>query len=77
MKTSLPSTGFLRLAQIVGNRKANPPIPAIFPVSRSNFLAGVKSGRYPLKPVKLSERCTAYRVEEVKALIDQLSGVVA
>lgn len=73
-ETPLPTTGYLRLAQIVGNPKAKPPIPALLPVSRSTFLAGVKSGRYPLTPVKLSERCTAYRVEEVKALLDQLAG---
>jgi len=72
--TPLPSTGFLRLAQIVGNKKADPPIPAIIPVSRSTFLAGVKSGRYPLTPVKLSERCTGYLVEQVRALRDLLAG---
>lgn len=74
--TPLPVTGFLRLAQIVGNPKAEPPISAIIPISRSTFLAGVKSGRYPLKPVKLSERCTAYRVEEVRALLLSFSGEV-
>lgn len=70
----LPATGFLRIWQIIGNPKADPPIPAILPVSRSKFLDCVKTGRYALKPVKLSERCTAYRVEEVKALLFQLSG---
>lgn len=70
----LPATGFLRIWQIIGNPKADPPIPAIIPISRSTFLAGVKSGRYPLTPVKLSERCTAYAVEQVKALRDQLAG---
>ena len=72
--TPLPTTGFLRLSQIVGNPKATPPIPVLLPVSRSTFLAKVKSGAYPLNPVKLSERCTAYRVEEVKALLVQFSG---
>ncbi len=71
---ALPSTGYLRGFQIYGNPKADPPIPAIIPISRSTFLAGVKSGRYPLKPIKLSERCTAYRVEDVKALLAELSG---
>lgn len=70
--TPLPPTGYLRLADIVGSTRLGKP--AILPLSRSTFLAGVKSGRYPLHPVKLSERCTAYRVEEVKALIEQLSG---
>lgn len=67
---SLPETGFVRLTQIVGDKKADPPIPAIIPVSKSTWWAGVKSGRYP-KPIKLSERCTAWRVEDVLALIDQ------
>jgi prophage regulatory protein len=65
---SLPKTGYLRLAQIVGNKKAG--IPAIYPVSKSTWWQGVKSGRYP-QPVKLSERCTAWRVEDVLALIEQ------
>ena len=65
---SLPATGYLRLSQIVGDKKAG--IAAIFPVSKSTWWAGVKSGRYP-QPVKLSERCTAWRVEDVLALIEQ------
>jgi predicted DNA-binding transcriptional regulator AlpA len=32
----------------------------------------VKSGRFP-KPVKLSRRCTAWRAEDIHALIKQLS----
>lgn len=65
---SLPETGYLRLSQIVGDKKAG--IAAIFPVSKSTWWQGVKSGRYP-QPVKLSERCTAWKVEDVRALIDQ------
>lgn len=68
----LPATGYLRLADIVGSTRLGKP--AILPISRSTFLAGVKSGRYPLKPIKLSERCTAYAVSEVRALLVQLSG---
>ncbi len=70
---ALPSTGFLRLTQIVGNKKADPPIPPLYPVSKSTWWAGVKSGRYP-QPVKLSERCTAWRVEDVLTLINQRVG---
>lgn len=65
----LPETGFLRLPQIIGNAKAIPPIPALIPISRSTFLAGVRSGRYP-KSIKLSKRCTAWRVSEIRALIE-------
>jgi prophage regulatory protein len=67
----LPETGFLRLAQITGNPKSNPPIPAIIPVSRSTFLNWVKSGKAPA-PVKLGERTTAWKVESIRALIEQL-----
>lgn len=66
---SLPATGYLRLSQIVGDKKAG--ITAIFPVSKSTWWAGVKSGRYP-QPVKLSERCTAWRVEDIRALIEDV-----
>ena len=73
MKTehTLPETGFLRLPQIIGDRKTNPPIPALIPVSRSTWWQGVKDGRYP-KPVKLGERCTAWRVEDIRQLIEQI-----
>jgi len=67
---SLPETGYLRLSQIVGDKKAG--IPPIIPVSKSTWWLGVKSGRYP-QPVKLSERCTAWRVEDVLALIEHAS----
>lgn len=65
----LPETGFLKLSQIIGNPKAEPPIPAIIPVKKSCFWAGVKSGRFP-KPVKIGNgRGTFWRVEDIRALI--------
>lgn len=67
--TVLPLSGFLRLQQIIGNRKAKPPIPAIFPVGKSTWWEGVKSGRFP-KPVKLGPRITAWRVDDIRALIE-------
>jgi len=76
MRNSLPPAGFLRLPQIIGDPKANPPIPALIPVSASTWWAGVKSGRYP-QPVKLSERCTAWRVEDIRALIEAQGKEVA
>lgn len=41
--------------------------PAIIPVKKSCWWAGVASGRFP-KPVKFG-RCTMWRVEDIKALI--------
>jgi hypothetical protein len=67
----LPETGFLRLPQIIGDRNANPPIPPLIPVKKSNWWAGVRSGRYP-KSVKLGPRVTAWRVEDIRTLIGQL-----
>jgi prophage regulatory protein len=58
----LPQTGFLRLPSILG--PAGP-----IPVSRSTWWAGVKEGRFP-KPVKLGPRITAWRVEDIRALIE-------
>ena len=68
---NVPQVGFVRLHQIIGNAKAKPPIPAIIPISRSAWWAGVKSGIYP-KPVKLGLRATAWRVDDIRALIDEL-----
>ena len=61
---SLPQVGFVRL----------PTILALFPVSRSSWWAGVKTGRYPV-PVKLGPRMTAWRVEDIRALIAAQTSV--
>ena len=68
---SLPPAGFCRLWQIVGDKKRN--IPAVLPISRSTFLSRVKDGTYP-QPIKLGERSVAWRVEDVRALIDSLGS---
>ncbi|MFO1243225.1 MAG: AlpA family phage regulatory protein [Rickettsiales bacterium] len=57
----LPETGFLRLSEVL----------RYIPVGKSTWWAGVKSGRYP-KAVKLGERITAWRVEDIRALIEKL-----
>lgn len=65
---NIPASGLLRLSQIVGNLKADPPVPPIIPVSKATWWAGVRSGRYP-KPVKLSPGVTAWRAEDIRKLI--------
>lgn len=65
---TLPKEGFLRLRQIIGDEKT----PPIIPISRSNFLAGVKEGRFP-KPIKLGLRTTAWRVSDIRAFIEKES----
>ncbi|MFZ3208516.1 MAG: AlpA family phage regulatory protein [Geobacteraceae bacterium] len=64
----LPETGLVRLSQILGDKKKG--IPAIIPVSKSSWWAGVKSGRYP-KPIKLGERTTCWNVIDIRQLINQ------
>ena len=68
-----PEAGFYRIWHIIGNPKANPPIPALIPLGRTTFLNGVKSGKYP-KPVKPSERTTASRIEDIRALITSMGA---
>ena len=75
MATQLPETGYLRLPQIVGKAatKNATAVPALIPVCRSTWWAGVRAGRYP-KPVKLGERITAWRVEDIRALIERVAA---
>lgn len=62
MFTNIPSTGFLRLPQIL----------TIFPISKSAWWEGCKTGRYP-KPVKLGPRTTVWKAEEIRELIRRVS----
>lgn len=55
----LPATGFIRIASLV----------QFIPFSQASIWRKVREGRFP-KPIKLSERVTAWRVEEVRAWID-------
>ena len=59
----LPQSGFIRLHSILA---PNGPIP----VSKSTWWAGIQTGRYP-RPVKFGPRITAWRVEDIKALIER------
>jgi predicted DNA-binding transcriptional regulator AlpA len=69
-KHQLPATGYLRIWHIVGNKRADPPIPAILPMSRSSFLNRVRSGEFP-QPIKLGERTTCWRVADIIALVEK------
>ncbi|MEI6261102.1 MAG: AlpA family phage regulatory protein [Deltaproteobacteria bacterium] len=63
---------YLRIWDIVGDVKRG--IPAIIPISKSAWWAGVKSGRYP-KQVKLSQRCSGWRLEDIQAVCSQFKVV--
>jgi prophage regulatory protein len=64
-QVDFPCTGFLRLSSILAPRG---PIP----VGRSTWWEGVKTGRFP-KPVKLGPRTTAWKVEDIRDLIEKAS----
>lgn len=65
--TQLPTTGYLRKAQLLGT---------IVPVSESTFWRWVRSGRFPAA-VKLSPGVTAWRAEDVRAWLDKQSSAMA
>lgn len=62
MKHNLPEVGYLRLSQIL----------SIIPVSKSAWWEGCRSGLYP-KPVKLGPRTTAWRVEDIRELMERIN----
>ncbi len=55
----LPETGYVRQAQL---------IPVIIPFSSATLWRKVKAGKFP-RPVKLSERITAWHVDDIRAWI--------
>lgn len=59
----IPPSGLVRL----------PSILAVYPVSRTSWLDGVKSGKYPA-PVKLSARTVAWKAEDIHALINEVQA---
>ncbi|MDL2280133.1 AlpA family phage regulatory protein [Desulfovibrio sp. OttesenSCG-928-G11] len=62
MSVIIPSTGFLRLPQVL----------ALVPVGKSSWWEGCKSGRYP-KPIKLGPRTTVWRAEDIRTFIEGVS----
>lgn len=57
-KLNISDIGFMRLPEVL----------KVYPVSKSTWWAGVKNGRFP-KSIKLSTKITAWRVEDIRALI--------
>lgn len=59
----LPSTGFVRLRDVL----------RVIPVSKSTWWDGVRKKRFP-PSVKLGARTTAWRVEDIRALIERMGA---
>lgn len=66
---SIPSTGYLRIDQILGNTRKG--IPALLPMCRSTWYAGIREGKYP-KSINLTERTVVWRVEDILDLIEKI-----
>ena len=64
---SINPLSFLRASQILGNK--NKGIPALIPVSRSSWYAGVRDGKYP-KPQKLGPRTSVWRASDILAILE-------
>ena len=71
MTNTIPETGFLRLWQIVGCKRRK--VAPIIPISRTSWFNGCKSGKYPA-PIKLGERTTVWRAEDIRQLIEERSA---
>ena len=59
---ALPAVGYVRLPQIL----------KIFPISKSAGWEGCRCGVFP-KPVKLGPRTSAWRVEDIRALMERIN----
>lgn len=68
MVNTLPSEGYVRLVQILGDQDRG--LPPIFPVSRATWHRGIREGHYP-KPVKFG-RMSLWRAEDIRALIEKM-----
>ena len=62
MSTVIPHTGFMRLWQVL----------EVVPISKSAWWERCKTGRFP-KPVKFGPRTTAWKAEDIAALVKKLS----
>lgn len=59
-ESTFPDTGFVRVSDIL----------KVIPVSKSTWWNGVRAGRYPQPTRAFGERITAWRVEDIRALIE-------
>lgn len=62
LPSPLPPEGFVRLPQVLH----------VLGIGKTSFWDGVKTGRFPA-PVKLGPRTTAWKVEDIRALITRFS----
>lgn len=64
---TLPQTGYVRQPLLVGDSKTG--APGILPFSASTLWRRVRAGTFPA-PLKLSERVTAWKAEDIRQWLD-------
>jgi prophage regulatory protein len=67
----LPEIGFVRLPQIIGDRKKG--IAGVIPVSRATWWRGVASGKYPAGMLH-GRGIRMWSVESIRALIEKMDA---
>jgi hypothetical protein len=65
----LPETGNVSLSKLAGNSNR----PGIVPFAPSEIRQMVKAGVFP-KPIKLPGKHIAWRVEDIRHLVEKLGG---
>ena len=61
----LPQEGFVRLPQVLH----------VLGIGKTTFWDGIRKGHYPA-PIKIGSKIAAWRVQDIRALINQLSNQV-
>ncbi len=59
-----PRSGLVRINKIIGDPRANPPIPAFIPVGKTTWWRWVKEGKAPAS-IKLGPHTTVWRAEQI------------
>ncbi|GGP18152.1 helix-turn-helix transcriptional regulator [Silvimonas iriomotensis] len=66
----LPETGFVRLPVLIGDTRTGRP--GLLPFSEATLWRMVRAGSFPC-PVKLSERITAWKVEDIRQWLKEFN----
>lgn len=61
MHTFFPTVGYVRLWEVL----------RVVPVGKTCWYQGIKDGIYP-RPVKISQRCVAWKAEDIQVLIKEI-----
>lgn len=78
-ENALPDTGYLRQTQLIGCREIpgkRPACKGIIPFSATTLWRKVAAGQFP-KPVKLSAGVTAWKVEAIRAWMQEKDSPAA